>query len=119
MEQAKRCFVFTFEYTSKFGETVKLETRYDVVFRRYDDSRFTHIEVYPDFGPKKYLKVHDCGITWKSLLRASEYCSAHSKGHIDAWFEMNTEQDVKNGTLLCSVPIVIPEQKLSTGTQND
>lgn len=115
MRQVKRCFVYTFEYTSKFGETVKLETRYDVVLRRFSHSKYTYIEIRPDFGPSKKIKVVDCGITWKSLLRASEYCSAHSRGHIDTWFEMDTEQDVKNEVLLCSEGDVIPEQKLSTG----
>jgi len=115
VQLVKRRLVYKFEYTSKLGETIELKTVYDVQFRRYDDSKYTYITIMPDFGPNKKLKIMDCGITWKSLLRASSYCSAHSRGHIDTWFSMDIEGDVKAGTLLRSDAGVIPEQKLSTG----
>lgn len=115
MQLVKRRLVYKFEYASKFGEMIELRTVYDVQFCRYDDSKYTYITVKPDFGPSKKLKVEDCGITWKSLLRASMYCSAHSQGHVDTWFEMNVAGDVHDATLLRSDADVIPEQKLSTG----
>ncbi len=111
--------MFTFAYTSKLGETIKLKTIYNVQFRRYDDSEYTHIIIKPDFGPSKKIKVMDVGITWKSLLCASEWCSSHSKNHTDTWFEMDIANDVKDNVPLVRDNDVIPEQKLSTGHSSD
>jgi len=118
MQLVKRRFVYTFTYRSKFGESVELKTVYDIEFRRYDDRKCTYITVKPDFGPPKRLKVVDVGITWKSLLRASEWCSSDSKNHLDTWLEMDIADDAKNNVPLVRENGVIPEQKFSTGIRN-
>lgn len=115
MLEATRVYRFTSSIEGKGGNLATLSALYRVSFRKNDIEDYVYIVIKPDFGPAKHLRISDVGITWKSLLKAWQWCSANAMQHLATWQEMDIQEGAVGGHCVQSGAIVIPDKQLSTG----
>ena len=107
-ERKTRRFSFKANIEYQNGYVQEYTKVYDVTLEKWEDSRFVHVLIRPDFGKQIRGKIVDCAITWKSLLYAYRMCAKDAGLEVEAWAETDFEAD-GDGSL------VIPVNELSTG----